>query len=74
MGWLPNPAKFEMMFLGKKVDTKLHLNVNGKIIQEDELVKLLGVTIDSNLNCICFELKYSASFHRLDHRDLVQIH
>ena len=48
-GMVANPAKFQMMFLGKKTDTKLHLNVNGKIIPEDELVKLLGVTIDSNL-------------------------
>ena len=47
-GMVANPVKFQMMFLGKKVDSKLHLNV--KIIPEDELVKLLGVTIDNNLN------------------------
>ena len=34
----------------KKVDTKFHLNVNGKVLQEDERVKLLGFTIDNNLN------------------------
>ena len=34
----------------KKVDTKLHLNVNGKIIPGDEQMKLPCVTIDSNLN------------------------
>ena len=49
-GMVANPAKFRMMFLGKKVDTKFHLNVNGKIILEDEQVRLLGVTIDNNLN------------------------
>ena len=49
-GMVADPAKFRVMFLGK-VDTKLHLNVNGKIILKDEQVKLLGVTIDSNLNC-----------------------
>ena len=45
-----NPAKFRMMFLEQKVDTKLRLNVNGKIVLEDEQVRLLGVTIDYNLN------------------------
>ena len=34
----------------EKVDTKFHLNVNGKIVLEDEQVRLLGVTIDNNLN------------------------
>ena len=38
-------TKFRMMFLGKKVDTKFHLNMNGKVILEGEEVKLLGVTI-----------------------------
>jgi len=33
-----------------QLDTKLHLNLNGKIIPEDEQVKLLGVSIDSNLH------------------------
>ena len=63
-----------MMFLGKKVDTKLYLNLNGKIIPEDELVKLLGVTIDSNLNfnsCIkeiCGKVNQKTSaFSRLRH-------
>ena len=49
-GMVANPAKFRMMFLGKKVDSKFHLNVNGKIVLEDEQVRLLGVTIDNNLN------------------------
>ena len=34
----------------KKGNTKLHLNVNGKIIPEEEQVELLAVTIDNNLN------------------------
>ena len=38
------------MFHGEKVDTQLHLNVNGKIIPENEQVIFLGVTNDSNLN------------------------
>ena len=45
-----NPAKVRMMFLGKKVNTKIHLNVNEKIILEGEQVKLLGVNINNNLN------------------------
>ena len=45
-----NPAKFRMMFLGKKVDNKFHLNMNGKIVLEVEQVRLLGATIDNNLN------------------------
>ena len=48
-GMVANPAKFRMMFLGKKVDTKFHLIVNGKIVLEDEQVRLLGVSIDNNL-------------------------
>ena len=49
-GMVANPAKFRIVFLGKKVDTKFHLNVNGKIVLKDEQVRLLGVTIDNNLN------------------------
>ena len=49
-GMIANPAKLKMIFLGKMFDAKLHLNVNEKIIPDDELVKLLGVTIDNNLN------------------------
>ena len=45
-----NPAKFRMMFLGEKVNSKFHLNVKGKIILEDEQVKRLGVSINNNLN------------------------
>ena len=48
-GMVANPAKFQMMVLEKKY-TKLHLNVNGKIISEDEQVKLLGAVIDNSLN------------------------
>ena len=47
-----NPAKFRMTFLGKKVGTKFYLNVNGKIVLEEEQVKFLGVTIDNHLNLI----------------------
>ena len=39
-----------MMFLGNKIDTKLYLNVDGKVFPKDEQVKLLGVTIDNNLH------------------------
>ena len=38
-GMVANLAKFRMMFLGKKVYTKFQLNVNGKIVQEDEEVR-----------------------------------
>ena len=49
MGWFPT-LQISNDVSWKKIDTKLHLYVNGKIIPEDEKVKLLGVTIDSNLN------------------------
>ena len=38
------------MFLGKKLDAKLHQNMNGKISPGDDQVNLLSVKIDSNLN------------------------
>ena len=44
-----NPGKFQFLFLGVK-------NVNGKIILCSNEVKLLGITIDNELNRL-FELK-----------------
>ena len=43
-----NPATFQMMLLAKKVDTDFYLNVNGKIIPENEQVKFLGIAINSS--------------------------
>ena len=47
---IANPAKSSNDISWKKVDIKLHLNVNVKTILEDEQVKFLGVTMDNNLN------------------------
>ena len=47
-GMVANPADFQMILLGKEIDTRQRLNVNGKIIPEQ--VRLFGVTIDSNLS------------------------
>ena len=44
-----NPGKFQFLFLGVKT-------VNGKIILCSNEVKLLGITIDNELNRL-FELK-----------------
>ena len=42
--------KFQMMFLGLKVNKRFCLDINGNIIESTDTVKLLGVTIDSKLN------------------------
>ena len=49
-GMVASLAKFRMMFHGKKVNAELHLNVDRRIIPEDEQVKLLCVAIDNNLS------------------------
>ena len=45
-----NPDKFQMMFIGLKESKRYCLNINGNIIVHTDMVKLLGVTIDSKLN------------------------
>ena len=47
-----NPDKFQLMFLGKKVDKQICLTVNNLSINLVETVKLLGVVIDNKLNCV----------------------
>ena len=49
MGWLPTKQTSNDVSW-KKVNTKLHLNMNGKVIPEDEQVKFLGAIIDNNLH------------------------
>ena len=49
-GMVANPVKFRMIFLGNRVDTKFHINLNRKIVLEDEQLKLFGVIIGNNLN------------------------
>ena len=43
-----NPAKFQLMFLGqeRKPRSKYCIYIDGNIIQEQNEIKLLGVTID----------------------------
>ena len=45
-----NPAKFQMIFLGLKINNLLCLNIDGQKIKQSEHVKLLGVQIGSKLN------------------------
>ena len=45
-----NPSKFQVMFLGLKKDQHLALEINGDVITNSREVKLLGVTLDSQLN------------------------
>ena len=45
-----NPGKFQFMFLGVKNIAPFRLNTNGKIIPCSNEAKLLGITIDNNLN------------------------
>ena len=45
-----NPAKFQKMFLGCKIDNFLCLSIDGQKIKQSDHVKLSGVEIDSKLN------------------------
>ena len=45
-----NPSKFQVMFLGLKKDQHLVLEINGDVITNSRGVKLLGATLDSQLN------------------------
>ena len=45
-----NLEKFQLMFIGLKDDIKLCIDLNGIVVQMTDIVKLLGVTIDSMLN------------------------
>ena len=45
-----SPSKFQAMFLGLKKNQNLALEINGNVIANSEEVKLLGVTIDSQLH------------------------
>ena len=49
-GMCANPAKFQMIFLGLKINNLLCLNTDGQKIKQSEHVKLLGVQIDNKLN------------------------
>ena len=45
-----NPSKFQVMFLGLTKNQNLALEINGNAIGNSEEIKLLCVTIDSQLN------------------------
>ena len=47
---VPNPNKFQFMFLGTKSKIKLCLEINGMKCISSDTVKLLGITIDWKLN------------------------
>ena len=45
-----NPSKFQVIFSGLKKDRHLALEINGDVITNSREVKLLGATLDSQLN------------------------
>ena len=49
-GLVANPKKFQFMLLGLKGKHNICIDIDGKIIKATKSVKLLGVTIDQNLN------------------------
>ena len=49
-GMCANPAKFQMMFLGLKINNLLCPNIGEQKRKQSEHVQLLGVQIDNKLN------------------------
>ena len=47
-----NPDKFQLMFLGNKIENEICLTVNNLSIRSVDNVKLLGVAIDNKLDFI----------------------
>ena len=45
-----NPSTFQVLFLGLKENKYLALDINGDVIAHSKEKKLLGITIDSQLN------------------------
>ena len=64
-----NPSKFKITFLGLKKDQHLALVINGDLITNSREVKLLGVTLDSQLNfkshatALCVKANRKVSAH-----------
>ena len=48
-GMVANPSKFQVMFLGLKSDQKYVFEIDKKPIPATSIVKLLGITIDCQL-------------------------
>ena len=46
---VPNPDKFQIMFLGTKTFTNMNLKINGQTTSTTKTVQLLGITIDWKL-------------------------
>ena len=49
-GICANPTKFQMMFLGLRINNSPFLNIDGQKVKQSEQVKLLGVQIDNKLH------------------------
>ena len=49
IGMCANPAKFQMVVFGFKINNFLCLNINGQKMKQSEHVKLLGVQIEKKL-------------------------
>ena len=47
---LPNPEKFQIMFLSIKDNTNISFEIDGNIIFGSNFVKLLGILIDHKLS------------------------
>ena len=45
-----NPSKFQVVFLGLRKGQHLALEINGDVVTNSREVKLLGVTLDLQLN------------------------
>ena len=56
-----NPSKFQLMFLSKYKNIEKSLSFDGKTIESSDIVKLLGITLDKNIN---FKRHIQNIFHK----------
>ena len=47
---VPNPSKFQLMFLSKYGHIEKNMSVDRKLINSSDTVELLGITLDKNVN------------------------
>ena len=47
---IANPSKFRLMFLSKYKNIENNMSFDGKTIKSSDTVKLLGITLDKNIN------------------------
>ena len=56
-----NPSKFQLMFLSKYKNIEKSMSFDGKTIESSDIVKLLGITLDKNIN---FKRHIQNIFHK----------